>query len=281
MRLFKKILKIVFSILLLLFIGLYIAFYQFTKPKSDDVVLEELTTNLAQPKLTKERFRNFEYRKVTIQKDTSLPTVIFVHGTIGSAVDFKSYLTDSLLLSKANMIAYDRIGYNYKDAHNVQESIAFEAQMLDDIIGTRKNVILVGYSYGGPIALATQKKVRDIVLLAPAVYSEVEPMPGMLKVYKWKLTRWLVPPVWKQASREKMSHKSDLKKFQDNWSQTPNRVLSIHGDADWIVPYENSLFLEDQFSKDQFRLITIKDVSHELVWSQNGFIKKELLKLLN
>lgn len=281
MRLFKKILKITFSVILLIFIGLYIVFYQFTKPKSDETVLYELTTDLVKPILTKERFKNFEYRKVTIQKDTSLPTLIFVHGTIGSAIDFKSYLTDSLLLEKANMIAYDRIGYNYEDEHNVQESIAFETAMLDSIIGNRTNVILVGYSYGGPIALATKKKVNHIVLLAPAVYSKVEPMPSMLNVYKWKLTRWLVPPVWKQASREKISHKEDLKKFEDTWNQTKNKVLSIHGDIDWIVPYENSLFLEKQFPKDQFTLMTIKNVSHELVWSKDALIKQELLKLLN
>lgn len=281
MRLFKKILKITFSVILLIFIGLYIAFYQFTKPKSDETVMDELTTDLVKPILTKERFKNFEYRKATIQKDTSLPTLIFVHGTIGSAIDFKSYLTDSLLLEKANMIAYDRIGYNYEDEHNVQESIAFETAMLDSVIGNRTNVILVGYSYGGPIALATKKKVNHIVLLAPAVYSKVEPMPSMLNVYKWKLTRWLVPPVWKQASKEKISHKEDLKKFEDTWNQTKNKVLSIHGDIDWIVPYENSLFLEKQFPKDQFTLMTIKNVSHELVWSKDALIKQELLKLLN
>ncbi|MDT7832199.1 alpha/beta hydrolase [Flavobacteriaceae bacterium S356] len=281
MRLFKKVLKITFSIVLLVFIGLYIMFYQFTKPKSDEVVMDELTTELVRPKLTKERFKNFEYRMVSVEKDSSLPTIVFVHGTIGSAVDFKSYLTDSLLLEKANMIAYDRVGYNYKDTHNVQESISFEAAMLDSIIGDRTNVILVGYSYGGPIALATKKTVKSIVLLAPAVYSKVEPMPSMINVYKWKLTRWLVPPIWKQASREKISHQEDLKKFEDHWGQTNNKVISIHGDADWIVPYSNSLFLEKQFSKDQFKLVTINNVSHELVWSNDTLIKQELLKLLN
>ena len=281
MRVFKKILKITFSVLLIIFIGLYIVFYQFTKPKSDEVVFEELTTKLVSPSIVKETFKGFEYRKVIIQKDTSLPTLIFIHGTIGSAVDFKSYLTDSLLLLKANMIAYDRIGYNYKDKSNVQESIAFEAKMLDSIIGDLKNVILVGYSYGGPIALATKKKVKDIVLLAPAVYGKVEPMPFMINLYKWKLTRWLVPPVWKQASKEKITHKKDLSNFENSWSQTTNNVISIHGDADWIVPYDNSLFLQKQFPKEQFKLVTIENVSYELVWSHNWLIKQELLKLLD
>jgi pimeloyl-ACP methyl ester carboxylesterase len=280
MRLFKKILKIVFGIVLMLFVGLYIAFYHYTKPKSDEVVIEELTTNLANPLISKENFKGLAYRKVTIKKDTSLPTIIFIHGTIGSAIDFKSYLTDSLLLSKANMIAYDRVGYNYNDEHDVQESIAFEAAMLDEIIGKTKHVILVGYSYGGPIALATKKKVKKIMLLAPAVYSEVEPMPWMINLYKWRLTRWLVPPVWKQASREKISHIKDLKSFDKTWSQIRNEVVSIHGNADWIVPYENSLYLQEQISEEKFSLVTIDKVSHELVWSHDTLIKQELLKLL-
>lgn len=280
MRLFKKILKIIFGIVLLLFIGLYIAFYQYTKPKSDEVIVEELTTSLVSPIIDKEIFRGLEYRKVTMKQDASLPTIIFIHGTIGSALDFKSYLTDSLLLSKANMIAYDRVGYNYKDVNNVQESIAFEAEMLDKIIDTTKNVILVGYSYGGPIALATKKSVRKIVLLAPAVYNKVEPMPWMINLYKWRLTRWLVPPVWKQASREKISHSKDLKNFDKTWHQTTNEVISIHGNADWIVPYENSLYLQRLFPKQQFSLVTIDKVSHELVWSHDTRIKQELLKLL-
>lgn len=280
MRLFKKILKIIFGIVLLLFIGLYIAFYQYTKPKSDEVVVEELTTNLVHPVITKENFKGLRYRKVTMKKDPSLPTIVFIHGTIGSAIDFKSYLTDSLLLSKANMIAYDRIGYNYNDENDVQESIAFEVAMLDDIIGETKNVILVGYSYGGPIALATKKKVKKIMLLAPAVYSEVEPMPWMINLYKWRLTRWLVPPVWKQASKEKISHIKDLKSFDKTWHQTRNEVVSIHGNADWIVPYENSLYLQEQIPEPQFSLVTIDKVSHELVWSHDTLIKQKLLKLL-
>ena len=62
-----------------------------------------------------------------------MPTIVFVHGTIGSVLDFKSYMTDSLLLAKANMIVYDRIGYNYNDKNDVQESIAFEVGMLEEI----------------------------------------------------------------------------------------------------------------------------------------------------
>ncbi len=270
-----------FGILCITFIGLYIAFYQLSKPESDETVVKELKTGFADVSLTRGHFKNFEYRKVSIRKDTALPTIIFVHGTIGSAMNFKEYLIDNSLLQKANLISYDRIGYNYKDKYQVQESIAFEAEMLDSIIDNDPNTIVVGYSYGGPIALAAKTRIKNIILIAPAVYGKVEPMPFLLNIYKWRFTRWTVPHVWKQAAKEKMSHREDLSKFEDHWNQNKNQILSIHGNTDWIVPYENSLFLQRQFPGKQFKLITVDDAGHELVWSHKELIKKELLKLLD
>lgn len=283
MRIFKKILKIIGIILLLILIVLYVLFYRGTAPKSDKKVLEKFKELGVTPTITTEKYKTFDYRKVSVIRDTSLPTLVFVHGTIGSVLDFKHYMTDSLLLTKANMIIYDRIGYNYEDENNVQESILFEVGMLEDVVRqlNPEKTILAGYSYGAPIALATKKKYKKVILFAPAVYSKIEPMPWMLNLYKWKLTRWLVPPIWKQASKEKMTHRQDLEKFERKWNENPNQIVSIHGDADWIVPYENSKYLENQFSKEQFTLLTIPKAGHGLIWSNFSIIRDELLNQLN
>lgn len=283
MRIFKKILKIAGIVFVVLFVGLYIFFYTMTSPKSDEKVLKAFKEKGVTASLSHKKYKSFEYRKVTIVRDTSLPTLVFVHGTIGSVLDFKSYMTDSLLLAKANMIVYDRIGYNYNDKNDVQESIAFEVDMLEEITKELNpaKTILVGYSYGGPIALASKKQFKKVILFAPAVYSKVEPMPWMLNLYKWKLTRWIVPPIWKQASREKMTHRQDLEKFEKNWNTTPNKIVSIHGNADWIVPYSNSEYLQSQFAKDQFQLITINEAGHGLIWSNFLEIRDTLLKQID
>ncbi|MGQ3678847.1 alpha/beta fold hydrolase [Tenacibaculum discolor] len=283
MKLLKKILKVVGVTLFVLFLILYYLFWNFSAPKSDTKVLEKFSDSSHTPILTYENFKGFEYRKLSIIKDTTLPTLIFVHGTIGSSTDFVKYMKDSVLLGKANMISYDRIGYNYQDKNPVQESIAFERDMLKSILqGYNPNkTILVGYSYGGPIALAIQQKIRKVILLAPAVYSEIEPMPWSLNLYKWKLTRWLVPPIWQEASREKLSHKQDLQLFENNWNSTPNNLVSIHGTNDWIVPFENSLFLKERFPKNQFELISISDAGHGFIWSKFDTIKELLIQQLD
>lgn len=262
---------------------MYVVFTVFTSPKSNATILKAYKKSRIKPVLSQEDYRGYIYRKITIEVDTTLPTLVFVHGAIGSIRDFSSYLSDGLLQEKANMIAYDRIGYNYRDINKAQESIAFERDMLEDVVKSidSKKVILVGYSYGGPIVLATKKKFRKLLLLAPAVYSKVEPMPWMINLYKFIWTRWLVPKVWQQASREKLSHKEDLEKFQDFWNTTPNKVVSIHGTKDWVVPLANSKFLQQQFSKENFELITIEGAGHGLVWTQADYIKRQLIKHLD
>ena len=234
------------------------------------------------PELSMGTFEGMPYRILSVQKDTALPNLVFVHGSPGEAMNFGRYLKDSTLQTKANMLAYDRIGYNYEDEYSVQESIAFEVRMLEDLIKNLdpQRTILVGYSYGGPIALGSKKHYKKILLLAPAVYSKVEPVPSMVNFYRWKLTRWLVPSIWKSASKEKLSHQADLEKFQDNWHENPSPIVTMHGDADWIVPYGNATFIKEQFPAEQFELITLPEAGHDLVWSRYDLVKKQMLRLL-
>jgi pimeloyl-ACP methyl ester carboxylesterase len=285
MKRFKKILKIISAVLVVLLITIYILFLNFSSPKSDKDIHKLFNEVGVEVFIKKKVFKNFKYRTVSLQKaiDTNKTNLVFVHGAIGSAIDFKEYMADSLMKSKFNMISYDRIGYNYDDTTLVQKSLTFEVDLLKDFIQNLnpKKTILVGYSYGGPIALAIKKKYKKIVLLAPAVYSKVEPMPFMLNFYKWKITRWLVPQVWKSASLEKITHKAELRKFESNWKTTSSKIISIHGNDDGIVPYENSLFLQKQFPAEQFKLITIPNAGHSLVWSELELIKKEILKQLD
>ena len=282
---FKKILKITFAILVVLLFIFYFLFLNFSSPKSTSEVIDEFQEAFYQPTIKTNSYKGFKYRVLSMQKeiDSSKATLVFVHGAPGSLLDFKNYLADSLLNVKTNMISYDRVGYGFKDKYKVQKSLAFEVEVLKDILHTldNKKTIIIGYSYGGPIALALKETYQKIILLAPAIYSKVETMPWMLNFYKWKATRWLVPAVWKSASEEKISHVSELEKFENNWVQNSSKIISIHGDEDGIVPYENSLFLKKQFPEEQFKLITIPNTGHALIWTKFEQIKSELLKQLH
>lgn len=284
-KFFKKALKIFLILIAVIVMALIVLFYRFSTPKSDKKINTEFSNSGDSIYITHKQFKNFNYRVLETQKmiDTTLPTIVFVHGSIGSALDFKVYLKDKELNKEANLISYDRIGYGLDQTGEVQESISFETDLLSDIIkGIPSNkLILVGYSYGGPIVLASKNKVKSIVLLAPAVYSKVEPMPWGLKLYKWKITRLLMPKIWQAASKEKLSHKSDLMKFEDNWIKNKSDIISVHGSDDWIVPFSNSIFLQESLLKKQFELVTLNEAGHGLVWSHFNEIKKVLLQQIN
>lgn len=280
---FRRFLRVFATILLVIFGIFYGLFYFFTSPKSDKKILSEFEDVNFSPSITYHNFKNLKYRKLTIVNDTTLPTIVFVHGTVGSCVDFIEYMKDPMIYSKANFVSYDRVGYNYDDTNQVQESIAFERDMLQSITKDlpKEKTVVVGYSYGAPIVLADTTRYKKEVLLAPAVFSNKEVMPWLLNFYKWKATRWMIPPIWKQASKEKLSHQNDLKIFEQNWSQNKNDILVIHGDKDDIVPFENATFLETKFPKEKFDLVQVRTGGHGLIWSKYEFIREQLILSLN
>jgi len=284
MRLLKKILKIIGIILGILIIGLFISVHLFLRPRSDEKVLEKLDNLHHKPHIYHNLYRGYTYRVVGMQKkiDTTLLTLIFVHGSPGSVLDYGRYFKDSLINTKANILGYDRIGYGVKNAGEVKGTIAFELEILHDVMKDipPEKIILIGYSYGGPVVLASPKPYKYKVSLASSINADLEPMFWMLNLYKWKLTRPLLPKLLKAASEEKYAHLSDLPNYEDKWNVSPSPVVNIHGNEDWIVPYENSVILEKKMDENKFTMVTIDGGGHELIWSDFTLIKNEILKIL-
>ena len=283
MKKVKRFLKILSGLVLIVFVIVYSLFYYYTQPKSDNDIHSKFSDQRIKPTITYKIFKNLTFRELSIISDESLPTIVFVHGTIGSSIDFLAYMKDSSLSKKANFLSYDRVGYNYNDKNNVQESIAFERDLLQSITKdlAKNKTILVGYSYGGPIALADTNDYKKTILIAPAVYHKVEPEFWFVNIYKWSLTKWLVPNIWKQAGKEKLTHKEDLQKFDNIWTENKNDIISIHGTADVIVPFSNSEYLLEQFPEKQFKLVKIPGAKHFLIWEDFDIIKEQFLKSLD
>ena len=280
----KKTGKIVGYSLLVLILIFSFLLYRFTRTKSDQEVLDTFKEEAFHPTIRYFNFKNKKIRVIQIQKelDTSLPNLIFIHGSPGSGLDFKRYLSDTLLNAKANLITYDRIGYGMDSKVEVLNSIDQEIEVLHQLIQnySEVNTILIGYSYGGTIATASPKNYKSKLLLAPAIKGELEPMYWILNLYKWKLTRPLVPNVFKYAAQEKFKHRTELVKFENKWAISSSFVTSIHGNSDKIVPYKNSLFLKKIYDKSRFELITIEKGSHALIWTNFELIKNKIITLI-
>ncbi len=284
MRKIKRIFKIVALVVLTLLLVFFIAIHVFMSPESDKKVLEKLASSFTTPHIYYNHYKDFDYRVIAMQQtiDTILPTLVFVHGSPGGTLDYKRYFKDSLLNARANIIGYDRVGYGLHHTGDVQGSINFELNILHDVLKdlTSDKVVLIGYSYGGSVVMASPKKYKYKVSLASAISADLEPMFWTLNFYDWRFTRWLIPKKIQAAAKEKYAHLIDLPKYDKQWNVSPSPVINIQGDKDWIVPYKNSMILQGLIDKDKFKMVTIKDGGHEMIWSDFDLIKNEILKTL-
>ncbi|OIQ37725.1 MAG: hypothetical protein BM563_07910 [Bacteroidetes bacterium MedPE-SWsnd-G1] len=280
-RFLLKLFKVVSAIIIVLLTVFLILIHNFFQPKSSEEILSDFKESSKEVYISNKDIDGKTIRVLASQFeiDTLKPTVVFVHGSPGSGMDFKKYLQDSELSKKANLITYDRVGYNF-GSNDELLPIRSEVQILEQLISelSASKTIIVGYSYGGPIALGVKSEYKEVILCAPAAIAEVEPMFWFLNFYKWRATRWLVPEMLQTASKEKLSHANDLRSMEQNWGANPSNIKTIHGDKDWIVPYENALKLQQIFPKDQFELKTLDGASHDLIWSRYEEVKEELLK---
>ncbi|MDN3642321.1 alpha/beta hydrolase [Lutimonas halocynthiae] len=284
-RLIKKIFKIIGWTLLGVFVIATYLIYTFTSPSSEAEIIEKFEDDIRQPTISYTLFKGHNVRLVGMQKemDSLLPTLFFVHGSPGSSMDFKRYLKDSTLNSLANIISYDRIGYGPERTGEVlntlQEEVDLLHQLLDGMDVTK--VVLVGYSYGGTVVMASDLHYKKKIALAAAVKGDLEPMFWAMNLYSWQLTRPLIPKVFRGASIEKFRHVTELSQYAERWGLSKSKVLSIHGKEDFIVPFENSIYLQNQIGKTKFTLIPLEEGNHSLIWTNFELIKTELIKSLS
>ncbi|MCB0376109.1 MAG: alpha/beta hydrolase, partial [Sinomicrobium sp.] len=194
-------------------------------------------------------------------------TVLFVHGAPGSGDAFYSYLKDSALLAKARLVTYDRPGYGYSGFGDAMTSIEAQTRVLTEVINSQQlqNVILVGHSYGGPIAAYAPlftDRVRGVLMLAPAMDPGHEKYFWAGNLARWKLTRWLIPASWTVSADEKYTHEAELALLKDKWKAVNVPVVCLQGNKDRLVPYENLAFCEATFDPGYFTGVTLEKEDH-------------------
>lgn len=283
-KIIKKTLKIVAWVFLILIGVLIFLLYYFTNPSTDAKIYKNFEDETRKPTISFVDFKGHKVRIIGMQekRDSLLPTIFFVHGSPGSSMDFQRYLKDSLLNVRANLIAYDRIGYGPERTGEVLHSLDEEINLMHQIVeyNDPDKMIIVGYSYGGTIVMASELQYKKKIALAASVRGDLEPMFWAMNLYKWRLTRPFIPKVFRGASIEKFRHVEELGNYENRWGLSPSKVLSIHGEKDFIVPFENSLFLEKILSSRKFSLIPLEEGNHSLIWTNFDLIRNELLKSL-
>ncbi len=220
-------------------------------------------------------------------RQDSLPLIIFVHGAPGSAKDFQRYLADSVLLTKARMIVFDRPGYGYsgygQSVTDIGQQAAAVGAIVSDVQPAR--LILVGHSYGGPIvgryAMDYPNRASAIMMLAPVIDPESEKIFWYAGFAKWRATRWMLSKAWQVSGDEKFAHPGELQKMAAGWSRIDIPVVHLHGKRDkQLAPYGNVAFSEKRIRPDVLKLLVLEKSGHLIPFMDYDVVKEELLQLL-
>ena len=109
--------------------------------------------------------------------------ILFIHGSMGSVEDWETLYP--LLKDRYRVTAIDRPGMGFSDIKENDYTIEGNAKIAREIIKKLdlKNVIIVGHSYGGAIALKMaidyDENIKGYLLLAPIGYIIDDPNAGI------------------------------------------------------------------------------------------------------
>jgi pimeloyl-ACP methyl ester carboxylesterase len=210
--------------------------------------------------------------------------ILFIHGTPGSGDAYYDYLKDTLLLSKATLITYDRPGYGYSSYGKAMPSIKEQVDAVLPVIGSYKEVYVVGHSYGGPIAayLAIKSsKVKSVLMIAPTLYPHKEKFYGMANFGKSTVGRLLTSRAMYVASVEKVEHQKSLEEIESEWDLLNCQTVHVHSKDDRLVPFDNVAYSKKTFVSCQLETIELDEGDHFLPWNHFELIRDEILKMID
>ncbi len=227
---------------------------------------------------------NLKIRIQAIHSEDKNVNLFFIHGAPSSLSTWEGYLTDSTLVAATNMYAIDRPGYGYSNFGKQMPAIDGQAHIMSDIIEAKKleNVIVIGSSYGGPIAARVgllNKNVKAVMMISPAIDPTIEKDFRAARFTQWKLTRWLVPTAYRVAGDEKTVHAKELVLLEKDWKNLTIPITHIHGENDNIVPYNNIYFSKTNFQN--IELISIPEKGHEISYKDTQLVIPYIIQLIN
>jgi pimeloyl-ACP methyl ester carboxylesterase len=231
--------------------------------------------------------RKVRYLTVGTKQEAS---ILFIHGAPSSLSYWKGYLADSVLLSRATMYAVDRPGYGYSGLADPMPDISDQAAairpILDSLHKAHHPIIVVGVSYGSPIAcrltMDYPELVDGLVLVAPPLG------PGLEKIY-WvtypaesPLIHWFVPRMLQTANQEKLHHKDELTKMLPLWDRIHVPVRYLQGEQDGLVDTTNAGFARAHLiNAPSLDIQMIPGRGHLIAFNEKDKIEKAIIELLD
>ncbi len=208
--------------------------------------------------------------------------IILLHGAPADASAWSRLLARADEIKASTLITVDRVGYGNsldEDELSLTGHASSILPLLVEVNG-RKHII-IGHSYGGPVALRLAvdypDQVGGIVLVAGACDAYMNDAQWFRRGING--IRLLVPTDWERANRELLALTDENLAMEPLLRQVTCPVVVIHGTWDGVCPHDTTIaYLRERLvNAEGLRVVSIDRGGHNLHLSNTD----ELIDAIN
>ena len=205
--------------------------------------------------------------------------VIFLHGSPGTAEEWDRFLLD--VPAGQYHMAVDRPGFGTSGEEPRIELAEQAAAVAPLLTASARPAVLVGYSYGGPVALRLAAdypdRVAGLLLIGAAADPQLEEAHPLQQLAALDFFAWLLPTELANANAELLNLQPGLDALAPDLARITAPVTIVQGLADTLVPPENVPFLRAHLPASPGpRVILIEEADHFLPWTHADLLRSAL-----
>jgi len=215
--------------------------------------------------------------------------IIFIHGTPASAAIFGEQFKQPF--PHADLVSLDRPGFGSSGPPPRRPNLEDQANAVGAVLprAGRRRTILVGHSYGAPVALLAALKftneVAGVVLIGGSIDPAQEKTYFIQRIADWPFVSWVLPRPLRQCNRELLTLRKDLELAEPRLRSLSVPVIMLHGGRDHQVPVTNVDYLRDQLAvagkSNLFSAMVHPRFNHFIPWEQPEAVNAALDMLTN
>ena len=205
--------------------------------------------------------------------DPEKQALLLIYGAPGSIFDWQPFSKRERLYDQYRLLIVDRPGYGGTKPRGTEKSIDKAARKILEVLESETQAaVVMGHSYGGPIAVVMgalqPEKIEKVIGVAGQYDPDNEIVMGISPYLNFRIFKYILPRLLWVSNVEKLTHPESLRALIPWYEKVKIPVILIHGDADTLVPYENSPYLM-QFLDPETRLITLPGYDHPSAYARS------------